>query len=126
MRLFVSFRGRKILIDVKKTGFISRGTGLTFRTRNAKNLLFDFSKLVTWQGNITSWFVFFPFLILWLDKNNKVIDFKVVEPFTFCIKQKKKFYKIVEIPFNNKNKEIIVRFIGNQKFLKHFRRKKRY
>lgn len=124
MRISVFFRGKKILIDIKNTGFISRGLGLTFRMRNTKNLLFEFPQGVTWQGNLTSFFVFFPFLTLWLDDKNKVVDFKVVEPFTFCIKQKKKFYKIVEVPFNDKNKELIVRFIGDKKYLKYLRRQK--
>lgn len=116
MKISVNFNANKLLIDVKNTGFIRRGLGLTFRTRDTKNLLFEFSRGVTWQGNLTSIFVFFPFLALWLDDKNKVIDFRVVRPFEFCIKQKKKFRKIVEIPLNNRNKRLIVRFIGKNKY----------
>ena len=122
MRISVFFKKRKISIDVRKTGFISRGLGLTFRTRNTKNLLFDFSRPVTWQGTLTSWFVFFPFLTLWLDRDNRVIDFHIVKPFVFSISQNKSFYKIVEIPFNLSNRTVIGKFIGKKLFLEHYRR----
>jgi len=122
MKISVFFRGRKILIDVHETGFISRGFGLTFRTRETKNLLFDFKKYVTWQGTLTSVFVFFPFLTLWLDSRNKVIDFAVVKPFVFSISQNKPFSRIVEIPLNLSNMPVIGKFIDKKEFFKHFRR----
>ncbi len=121
MRIAVFFKGKRISLNVYKTGFLSRGLGLTFRTKNTRNLLFDFSKPVTWQGNLTSIFVFFPFLTLWVDKNNKVIDLRVIRSFIFSISQKKEFYRIVEIPFNLSNRRIIERFIGKNEFLKHYR-----
>jgi|SRR3989344_6587504 len=121
MKLFVSFKGKRFPVDVCKAGFFRKGLGLIFRTRDTENLLFDFYKDVTWQGNLTSWFVFFPFLTLWLDDNNKIIDFKVVRPFIFSISQKKKFRRIVEIPFNDKNRDLIVRFIGEKNYFEYCR-----
>jgi len=121
MRICVYFKGRKILVEVNNTGFISRGLGLTFRTRETENLLFDFKKGVTWQGTLTSWFVFFPFLTLWLDKDNKIIDFRVVKPFVFSISQNKPFWKIVEIPFNLSNMRVIEKFIGKERFNRYYR-----
>ena len=120
MKISVFFKKRNILVDVRETGFISRGLGLTFRTRQTKNLLFDFKRNVTWQGDLTSIFVFFPFLTLWLDNRNKVIDFTVVKPFKFSISQNKHFCRIVEIPFNLSNRKVIERFIGKKEFLKHY------
>lgn len=121
MKVDVFHKGKKISIDVKKTNLISKGLGLTFKNRNTDNLIFDFSKNVTWQGTLTSMFVFFPFLTLWVDSKNKVIDFKIVKPFRFSIKQNKQFRKIIEIPINEKNKDLIVRFISAKDYGK-FRR----
>lgn len=122
MKIVVSHKGKKISINVKRTGFFRKGLGLTFRTRNTDNLLFDFDRYVTWEGNLTSIFVFFPFLTLWLDDKNKVIDYKIVKPFVFSISQKKKFYRIVEIPINDSNFQIISKFVNTKELKKYYRR----
>lgn len=120
--MIIFYKGKKISIPAKKTNFITKGTGLTFKTRNTPNLLFEFGKDVTWQGNLTSLFVFFPFLALWLDSKNRVIDHKVINPFLLTIKQKKRFRRILELPINEGNKGLIVRFIGKKNYEMHFRR----
>lgn len=122
MKTYVSHKGKRISIDVLKTGFIRKGLGLTFRTKNTKNLLFDFNRPVTWQGNLTSFFVFFPFLTLWLDNKNKVLDFKVVRPFVFSINQKKKFYKIIEVPLNRANFTLVKKFFSPKDLKRYYRR----
>lgn len=115
-------KGKKISISVKETGFFTRGIGLTFKTKTTRNLLFDFSRDVTWQGNLTSFFVFFPFLTLWLDEKNRVIDFKIIKPFVFSISQKKKFRKIIEIPINKSNFSLVKRFVNTLELKKYYRR----
>lgn len=115
-------KGKKISIFLKKAGFFRRGFGLTFRSRNTDNLLFDFGKYVTWQGTLTSFFVFFPFLAIWLDSKNRVLDYKIVRPFVFSIKQNKKFCKIVEIPINKRNLSTIKRFVNTSELKKYYRR----
>jgi len=120
MELKVLFNKKIVIVPVKKTGFFRKGTGLTFRTRNTDNLLFDFSKPVTWQGDLTSVFVFFSFLTLWLDDKNKVIDFKIIRPFKLKIRQKNKFYRIIELPFNLSNRKLIEKFIGKSEFKRNF------
>lgn len=122
MRIVVSHKGKVISINVKRTGFFRKGLGLTFRTRNTDNLLFDFDRYVTWEGSLTSIFVFFPFLTLWLDHKNRVIDYKVVKPFVFSISQKKKFYRIVEIPINESNFELISKFVNSTDLRRYYRR----
>ena len=107
--------GRKIIVDVKKTSFLGRGLGLTFRTREARNLLFDFRRDT--MTSITSFFVFFPFLAVWLDSNNKVIDAEVIKPFRFMIKPSKKFRRLVEIPLTKKNAKTVEFFVGKGKSL---------
>ena len=114
MEIIIKHRGDMINVPVKTTGFVSRGIGLTFRSRNTSNLLFDFSKPVTFEGTLTSIFVFFDFLAIWLDKNNNVVDYKIIKPFTFSIIQRKKFYKILELPVNVKNRKIIGKFTDNR------------
>ena len=49
---------------------------------------------------IHSFFVFFPFLAIWLDDKDKIIDSKVIKPFRFSILPSKKFVKLIEIPIN--------------------------
>jgi len=68
-------------------------------------MLFTFKK--DSYTSLHSWFVFFPFLVLWLDENKNVIDKKVVMPFTTVILPKKKFTHVIELPFNVGNTELI-------------------
>jgi len=70
--------------------------GLMFRTRKTSPLIFEFSKDT--RMAIHSFFVFFPFHAVWLDKNNKIIEQRKVKPFTFCVKPRKAFRKLIEIP----------------------------
>lgn len=100
--------GRNIEISVRKAGFFGKAVGLMFKTSSTNNLLFEFYE--DCRLAIHSYFVFFPFLILWLDEKNKVVESKVVYPFTISVYPKKLFRKIVEIPFNCKNKKIIEMF----------------
>lgn len=84
-----------------------------FKSRNSGNLLFEFKKNT--GISIHSYFVFFPFLAIWLDDKNKIIEWKVVKPFTFRIKPKIKFRRLVEIPINGENRKIISLFVGKGK-----------
>lgn len=57
--------------------FLRQGTGLTFRTRKAvedKAWMFRFNK--PRRVGITMFFVFFPIDIVFLDKNNLVVELK--------------------------------------------------
>ena len=120
MNISLLFGKKKVLVPVKKTNLLSRAFGLTFRTKNTKNLLFDFKKAVTWQGTLTSYFVFHTFLALWLDKENRVLAKKIVTPFTFSISIEKPFYKIVEVPFNLSNKHILKQFLSKNEYPLNF------
>jgi len=78
---------------------IQKYIGLMFRTRKTKPLIFEFSKDVIMA--IHSFFVFFPFKAIWLDKKGKVIEKRIVKPFTFHVCPKKAFRKLIEIPINS-------------------------
>ena len=88
--------------------------GLMFRSKKkAPILLFNTNKPM----GIHSYFVFFSFLTLWLDKYNSVVDWKVVKPFKFYEKSDKPFSKILEIPLDEKYHSI-VSFIDGETFKK--------
>jgi len=93
---------RKIEIkNIRKLSELGKIRGLMFRRRETcPALLFESKKPV--QFSIHSWYVLFPFLAVWLDDKNKILDKKIVKPFQLFIPSKKKFYKLVEIPFNKK------------------------
>ena len=109
--MIIKFKTKKINISVKKTSIF--GTGLIFKNKETKNLLFEFKKET--KMKITSFFVFFPFLAIWTNKKNEVVDFRFVKPFNFSINSKKSFQKLIEVPLNLKNKKIINYFVGKRK-----------
>lgn len=103
MKIKVGSGNKKINLEVKKLSYFSNYTGLMFKSRNSENLLFDLPG--TW--GIHSLFVFFPFLALWLDERNNILEQRIVRPFTFLVKPRLKFAKLVEIPVNEENRQII-------------------
>ena len=109
--MIIKYKKQKINIQVKKVSIF--GIGLVFKNKKTKNLLFELKKET--KIAITSFFVFFPFLTIWTNRKNEVVDFKLVKPFNLSIKPKKPFQKIIEIPLNNKNKKIISYFVGKRK-----------
>ena len=108
--MIVEYKKERINIPVKKVSSFGKILGLMFKAKNTENLLFEFRKKT--KMSIHSFFVFFPFLAIWLDDENKVINFKIIKPFTLKVKPKKPFSKLVEVPFNNKNKKILGFFVG--------------
>ncbi|MEK6819273.1 MAG: hypothetical protein AABY10_05065 [Nanoarchaeota archaeon] len=111
----IKFKGKILFLDVRKTGFLSKYFGLMFKSKQTDNLLFEFSK--TENGAIHSFFVFFEFLAVWLDKDNNVLELKIVKPFTLFVKPMIRADKLVEIPLNYRNKRIINLLVGKKKDL---------
>lgn len=110
----IYYKNKKIDIDVRDVGLFGRFSGLMFKTKETSNLLFEFNHDVNMA--IHSFFVFFNFLAVWVDEKNKVIEWKIVKPFTVAIKPEKRFRKLVEIPFNNGNSKILRFFVGKERF----------
>ena len=100
MRVIKLF-GKKV--DYKKARGIKKFFGLMFKSKNTQALLFKFEK----NPAIHSFFVFFEFYAVWLDKNMKVVEVNKVMPFSFIIKPKKKAKYLLEIPKNKHYSEII-------------------
>ncbi len=109
-KIGLKFNGKKSEIKVYDCNSFERFSGLMFiRKEKARILLFDFNKKT--RVPIHSFFVFFNFIAIWLDDKNKTVDLKIVKPFSLLIKPKKPFNKLIEIPINNKHKEIVELFI---------------
>ncbi len=108
----VFYRNKKITVVGKKVSFFGKFSGLMFKKNTTENLLFGFDNKT--KMRIHSYFVFFDFLAVWLDENNAVIEFRVVRPFTLSVKPEKSFSKLIEIPLNGKNQEILEFFVGKK------------
>ncbi len=103
-------------LDVFVCNWFNKFRGLMFcRKKNARALLFDFEKSV--KLNIHSFFVFFPFVAVWLDDKNKIIEIKIVRPFTVAVNPKKPYQKLVEIPMNRSYFEMVRFLVGDAKHL---------
>ena len=110
--MIIKYKKKKVEIPVKKISEFGKFSGLMLKTKNSENLLFEFKKNANLK--IHSFFVFFPFLAIWLDKKNRVLEIKIVKPFSISVGIKKSFSKLIELPFNNKNKGILKFLVGKK------------
>jgi len=111
--MIINFKNKNIETPVKKVSELGKTIGLMFKKKTTENLLFEFSEKTSLR--IHSYFVFFDFLAIWLDKKNRVLEWKIIKSFTLSVKPKKSFFKLIEIPFNKKNGKIIKFFVGERK-----------
>jgi len=103
-----------IEVPVKKLSLFGRFRGLMFRRRkNSEILLFNFEKPT--KTIFHSLFCFFPFLIIWLDKENNVLESRICKPFLLTIKSFYQFVKVIEIPINKKYKKLINEILDARK-----------
>ena len=98
----VKLRGETI--KAKVCNRLQKISGLMFKKKETEPLLFEFSKPT--RMAIHSYFVFFPFIAVWMNKD-KIVEVRKVKPFTFHIKPKKPFTKLLEIPINKKYSKIL-------------------
>jgi len=105
--MIIKYKSKRINVkNVKRLSEFGKGIGLMFHHRKkCLAMLFEFDKPTMMR--IHSLFVFFPFVAVWLDYNNKVIDLKIIRPFRLLVSSKKPFYKLIEIPLNEKYKREI-------------------
>jgi uncharacterized membrane protein (UPF0127 family) len=96
----INFNNKDIEIsDVKECNWFNKIVGLMFSRRQTANaLLFSFKKKT--KMSIHSFFVFFPFLAVWLDDKNKVMEIKKVRPFIPKVSSTNSYFKLLEIPIN--------------------------
>jgi uncharacterized membrane protein (UPF0127 family) len=99
--LNLEYKGKKFSVKAKICSEFGKTKGLMFvRRKKAESLLFGFKEPVDMA--IHSFFVFFPFLAIWLNEKNEIIEFQIVKPFESYVLPKVKYYKLIEIPFNEK------------------------
>jgi len=112
-KLKFSYKGKFIEIKARKMGFFGKIKGLMFKS-SRENLLFEFSSDTNIK--IHSFFVFYSFLAIWIDERNRVLELKIVRPFTVAVSPEKPYRKLVEVPLNKKNTKIIEFFVGKETF----------
>ena len=117
-RILLRYKGQSREITLKVCNWFWMVCGLMFARRKSAEalLLFDFDEPRKWK--IHSYFVFFPFVALWLDEKNKIIEKRVVKPFTLFSLPKEAFSKLIEIPINERYSEIVKFLVGSRKSLK--------
>lgn len=110
MRAVLNFKGNKIEIpDVVKVSGFKKYTGLMFKDINTSALLFEFPQAT--QQPIHSFFC--PdFFAIWLDENNKILEYKLVFSNRSLIKPEKEYKKLLEIPLNEKYSSLTKVFLG--------------
>jgi len=93
------FRGNFFVIGDYRIcdNFLSQAIGLMFK-KNPKNLLFVFERPE--KISIHSFFCRKRFIAIWLLKG-RVVDAKIVLPWKLNITPRKKFDKLLELPFND-------------------------
>lgn len=106
MRARLSYGKHKFDLDLEVVSGLKRAFGLMFTSRKkAKPLLFNFKKQTNMA--IHSLFVFFPFLAIWLDEDNRIIEFRKVNPFTFSVSPSRPYNKLIEVPLNGQHPGIL-------------------
>ena len=105
MEITIKNSEKRIKLPIKMASGISRYGGLMFKSIDSCNLLFDFKRDV--KIAFHSILVFFPFILIWLDERNNVLEYRRVEPFTWYIFPRKPFRKVLEIPLNNANNKVL-------------------
>lgn len=105
-----SVRKKRLKTSVVCVGSLRSGIGLMFRSLNTENLLFSFNKPC--RVALTSWFVFFPFVAVWLDSRRNVIESKIIYPFTLSVSPRYASSYLVELPLNRRNSAITRFLVG--------------
>jgi len=84
-------------IELADTHF-SKARGLMFRRKLDHALVFLLDSETILGATIHSFFVFFPFDIVWLDNGRKIVDMAVVRPFRLFVAPKKRARYFLELP----------------------------
>ena len=116
MLIGLKHKNRKININVKRCNLFWMVKGLMFTRREKARalLLFDFKKPK--RIKIHSFFCS-KFLAVWLDEENNIIEKRIIRPFNFIVFPKRKFSRLIEIPYNKRYKDILKSLDGNAKDL---------
>ena len=113
-RVNLNYRGKIFSLNLKVCNRFERFSGLMFQKREkAKAHLFEFNRST--NMSIHSFFVFFPFIVIWTDSDDKIVDLKLIKPFEPAISPKKSFTKLIEIPLSKKYSDIVKILVEHRK-----------
>lgn len=116
MQVGLKYKSKLFKINAEKVDAFGRFRGLMFRKKeHCPALLFEFNKKVHYS--IHSYFVNFPFLAVWLDDKNEILEISVISPWKISIKPKKSYKKLLEVPINERYHWIVGVLVGIQKHL---------
>lgn len=91
--------GRIFEVLIKDCNFMQKIFGLMFSNKEkSRALKFSFNKPVNYA--LHSFFINYSFMVLWLGRENNILEIRKVRPWKFNIKSKIKFHSIIEIPIN--------------------------
>ena len=112
----INFKGNGVEIpNVRQCKGLDMGKGLMFsRREKAKALLFNFKEPT--KITIHSFFVFFPFIAIWLDDKDNVLEVKKIKSFVPRISSAKSYSKLIEIPLNRAYADIAKIFVEDERF----------
>ena len=106
--VIIRYKRKKIKVIARECNILQEFIGLMFSCcENARILLFSFEK--SQKIRIHSFYVFYPFVAVWLDEKNRVVDLKIVKPFSPYISTRKKCVNLLEIPINFYYKSLVKR-----------------
>jgi len=109
--IFLKYKGKSLKLNAVVCRGFRKFSGLMFKSKDTEMLLFEFPENT--RIRLHSFFVFFPFFAVWFDDKNKVIQVKKVKPFTLSVRPKKSFRRILEIPVNKRNSDIVKFLVGD-------------
>ncbi len=117
MQLRVFNRRKHLQIEVKRVGFFTQFIGLMFSRRKTPIRFFSYSS--DRKVPIHSWFVFYDFLIVWMDSENKIVSWKVVKPFTSLVLPTIDCRAFIEIPIDGKYRKELEFVVGKRQRFKY-------
>ncbi len=104
-KIFFRHKGKQFNMGIKECRGLNKIFGLMFKSKNTNAILFEFKKPTSIR--IHSFFVFFPFVAVWLDEKNRVIKINKIRPFTLAAYPKKEYDKLIEIPINKRYLKLV-------------------
>lgn len=108
MKARITLNSKSIEFPIERCSSWSKFKGLMF-SANHLPLLIEIK-----NKPIHSMFVFYPFLAIWLNDESKIVDYKLVHPFTSSVMPQSDFTKIIEIPYKNEFKNIVDELLGQK------------
>jgi uncharacterized membrane protein (UPF0127 family) len=111
-RIIIKIGKKEISFIAEECNMLEKTIGLMFsRREKAEILLFSFKQKQ--KIAIHSFFVFYPFLAVWLDERNRISKVKIIKPFIPYASSDRKCFRLAEIPISRKNRRIIKALVGN-------------